>query len=163
MSVDRKLSERCNIGSYRSRYDRTIVDVFKINLGSLWSEKEATWEYYPGDIDVYILRKKKDKEQLRKTQKKQSELWGKNQQTEVAWKLKEKWEHSSLADDLARGGLTCPSCLLCLPLPHLHCSCLVCFHICLLPLDSPWLGNSKSRARDFYRTNSMLSLKKKKR
>ena len=42
MSVDRKLSERCNIGSYRSMYDRTIVDVFKINLGSLWSEKEAT-------------------------------------------------------------------------------------------------------------------------
>lgn len=41
MSMARKLSERCRTGSYRSVYDSTIVKVFKIALGSLWSEKEA--------------------------------------------------------------------------------------------------------------------------
>lgn len=42
MSLDEKFSERCRIGSYKYVCARTVIEVFKIILGSLQSEKEIT-------------------------------------------------------------------------------------------------------------------------
>lgn len=149
MSLDRKLSERCRIGCYRYECDEIIVEVFKIAVGSLQSEKEATWDIY-----VCVLRKRwgiitEDWEEMVRAVGKQAGVRGGMKVTgevetffSVRWFSKGKCRWTDLPQTASAV----------FPSP----SSLVLFHIGLVPLDLPWVGNSKSRARDLYRSNFML-------
>lgn len=160
MNLDGKFSERYRIGSYKYVCDRTVIEMFKIILGSLQSEKETTWECYWGTSMFMFLEKRQ--EAITEDWEAMTGMVGREPRNRRGMKIKVEVKIVFPVRSMNKGSAgerPTSCCLVCLQLSHHHWSCLICSHRGLVSLDSPWLGNSKIKARDFNRTNSMLPFK----